>query len=132
LGLGVAHALAEEIGIATEDFDRGERDRIDPVLDRDEARRRKPEIPSVELPRFLARSFHFSSDLAMHSPCEAASTVDELLASVDVEGRAGDRGVRHEVQGQRGDVGGADDAPDRQRHAELLTSSFQLIAQDRR
>jgi len=27
---------------------------------------------------------------------------DELLAAVDVEGRAGDRGVRHEVDGERG------------------------------
>jgi hypothetical protein len=41
------------------------------------------------------------------------SPLDELLAAVDVEGRAGDRRVRHEVDGQCGDVGRADDASDR-------------------
>jgi hypothetical protein len=34
--------------------------------------------------------------------------LDELLAAVDVVGRAGERGVRHEVDGQR-DVGWPDD-----------------------
>jgi hypothetical protein len=38
----------------------------------------------------------------------------ELLTAIDVEGRAGDRGVCHEVDGQGGDVGRADDAADRQ------------------
>ena len=42
LGLRVAHALAEEIGIATEVFGRRERDRIDPLLDRDMAGGREP------------------------------------------------------------------------------------------
>jgi len=37
LGLRVAHALAEESGIATEVLYRRERNRIDPLLDRDEA-----------------------------------------------------------------------------------------------
>ena len=49
------------------------------------------------------------------------SSFDELLAAVDVEGRAGDRGVRHEVDGQCGDVGRADDAADR-RGPELLAA----------
>ena len=49
-----------------------------------------------------------------------ASVRDELLAAVDVVGRAGERGVRHEVDGERGDVGRSDDASDRQRRAELL------------
>jgi hypothetical protein len=41
------------------------------------------------------------------------SPLDELLAAVDVEGRAGDRRVRHEVDGQRSNVGRANDASDR-------------------
>jgi len=60
------------------------------------------------------------------------SPLDELLPAVDIEGRAGDRRVRHEVDGQCGDVGRADDAPDRQRRAELLATRVQLVAQDRR
>ncbi len=40
---------------------------------------------------------------------------DELLATVYVVGRAGQRGVGHEVDGQRGDVRRADDAADRER-----------------
>ena len=34
-----------------------------------------------------------------------------MLAAVDVEGRAGDRGVRYEVDGQGGDVGRAGGRP---------------------
>jgi hypothetical protein len=41
------------------------------------------------------------------------SLPDELLPAVDVEGRAGDRRVRHEVDGQRSNVGRANDASDR-------------------
>ena len=48
LGLGVAHTLAEESGIATEVLDRRERDRIDPLLDRDLADSRKPGNPMRE------------------------------------------------------------------------------------
>ena len=57
------------------------------------------------------------------------SSFDELLAAVDVEGRAGDRGVRHEVDGQCGDVGRADDAADRQRGTELLAALVDLVAE---
>ena len=52
----------------------------------------------------------------------ARSSFDELLAAIDVEGRAGDRGVGHEVDGQCGDVGRADDAADWQRGTELLAA----------
>src|SRR5215831_6726999 len=62
----------------------------------------------------------------------ADSPLDELLTAVDVEGRTRDRRVRHEMDGQCGDVGRADDAPDRQRLAELLAAFLQLIAEDRR
>jgi hypothetical protein len=39
---------------------------------------------------------------------------DEPLAPVDVVRRAGDGRVDHEVNGEGGDVGRSDDAPDRQ------------------
>jgi hypothetical protein len=45
LSLGLAHALAEEIGIATEIPGRRERDRIDALLDRDQAGGREPSDP---------------------------------------------------------------------------------------
>ena len=35
---------------------------------------------------------------------------DELLPTVDVVRRAGERRVGHDVDGERGDVGGTDDA----------------------
>jgi hypothetical protein len=57
------------------------------------------------------------------------SSFDELLAAVDVEGRAGDRGVRHKVDGQCGDVGRADDAADRQRGTELRSALVDLVAE---
>src|SRR4051812_6735825 len=47
---------------------------------------------------------------------------DQLLTAVDVEGRAGDRRVRHEMNRERGDVGRADDSPDRQRRAQFLAA----------
>ena len=47
-------------------------------------------------------------------------SADELLAAVDVVGRAGERRVGHDVHGERGDVGRSDDAPDRKRVAKLL------------
>ena len=61
-----------------------------------------------------------------------ASPLHELLAAVDVVRCSGDRCVRHEVDGDRGDVGRADHAPDRQRRAELLATRVQLIAEQRR
>src|SRR5262249_8684540 len=57
---------------------------------------------------------------------------DELLPAVDVEGRTGNRGVRHEVERQHGYVSRADDAADRQRRTELLAALVQLTAEDRR
>jgi hypothetical protein len=47
-----------------------------------------------------------------------------LLAGVDLEGRAGDCSVAHEVNGHCCNVGGADDTPDRQRRTELLAPSL--------
>jgi hypothetical protein len=43
--LGVTHALAEEIGIAAEVLGRRQRDRIDPVLDRELAGGWEPRDP---------------------------------------------------------------------------------------
>jgi hypothetical protein len=57
------------------------------------------------------------------------SSFEELLAAVDVEGRAGDRGVRHEVDSQGGDVGWADDAADRQRGTELRSALVDPVAE---
>ena len=54
---------------------------------------------------------------------------EELLAAVDVVGRAGERGVGHEVHGECGDVGGSDDAADRERGAELVAALVELIAE---
>ncbi len=59
-------------------------------------------------------------------------TRDELLAAVDVVGRAGERRVGHDVHGERGDVGRSDDASDRQRRAELLAALVELVAEQRR
>src|SRR5215468_8431971 len=59
------------------------------------------------------------------------SSAGELLAAVDVEGRASHCGVRHEVDGQCGDVGRADDVADRQRGTELLAVLVDLIAGQR-
>jgi hypothetical protein len=59
------------------------------------------------------------------------SPLHELLAAVDVVSCSGDRRVRHEVDGEHGDVGRADHAPDRQRRAELLATRVQLIAEQR-
>ena len=43
------------------------------------------------------------------------SSPDELLAAIDVDGRANEPRVRHEVDGQYGDVGRVDDASNGQR-----------------
>jgi hypothetical protein len=60
------------------------------------------------------------------------SAGDELLPAVDIVGRrAGECGVDHEMHRQRGDVGGSDDAADREGGAELLAAGFELIAEER-
>jgi len=56
LGLGIAHALAEEVGIA-ESPRRRKSDRIDPLLDRDKAGRRKPGDPKRERSNKFAERF---------------------------------------------------------------------------
>jgi len=43
------------------------------------------------------------------------SPFDELLATIDVVRRSGDRCVRHEVDGERGDVDRSYDPPDGKR-----------------
>src|SRR3954447_20425873 len=57
----------------------------------------------------------------------AQSSGDELLAAVDVVGRAGECGVGHERNGERGDVGRSDDAADGQRRAQLLAPGFESL-----
>jgi hypothetical protein len=60
-----------------------------------------------------------------------ASPRDELLAAVDVVRGACHGRVRHQVNGERRDVSGADHSPDRQRLAELLATSVELVAEKR-
>jgi hypothetical protein len=67
-----------------------------------------------------------------HSRVGSGSSLDELLSAVDVEGRAGDRRVRHEVDGQCGYVGRTDDPSDWQVGTELLAARVQLVAEERR
>ena len=55
----------------------------------------------------------------------AAPSSEQLLASVDVVRGAGERGVGHQVDGQRGDVVRADDAADRQRGAQLFAAGIE-------
>ena len=54
-----------------------------------------------------------------------------MLAAVDVIGSAGQGGVGHDVHGERGDVGRADHPSDRQRRAELVAASFEVLAEQR-
>jgi hypothetical protein len=51
-----------------------------------------------------------------------------LLAAIDVVGRAGNGGVRHDVDNKRGDVGWCDHAADRQRLAQLLAPLLELVS----
>jgi len=52
-----------------------------------------------------------------------------VLPAVDVVGRAGDGGVGHDVDGQRGDVGRADDAADRQRRPQFGAALVEVGAE---
>ena len=55
---------------------------------------------------------------------------DELLAAVDVVRRARERGVDHDVNGERRDVGRPDDAADRELRPQLLAPGLELITDD--
>src|SRR5436309_206089 len=55
---------------------------------------------------------------------------DELLATVDVVGRAGERFIAHEVHGEGGEVGGPDHAADGQRGTQLLAPVLEVIAEE--
>ena len=69
-------------------------------------------------------SASFTSPAPSRSP-----SGDELLAAVDVVGRAGERRVGHDVHGKRGDVGRSHHAPDGQRNTELVAELVQVIAE---
>jgi hypothetical protein len=76
------------------------------------------------------------SDLGRETPRFALRTQDvsrrdDLLAAVDVVRGAGQGGVGHQVHGDGGDVPRPDDAPDRERGAELLASRVELVAEQR-
>ena len=55
----------------------------------------------------------------------------ELLPTVDVVGCAGERGVGHDVDGERGDVGGVDDAADREGGPQLIAAFLELVSEQR-
>ena len=55
----------------------------------------------------------------------------ELLATVDVVGRACKRGVGHDVNGERGDVGWADDAAEGERRAQFLPPGLKPVSEQR-
>jgi hypothetical protein len=57
------------------------------------------------------------------------SGLDELLAAVDVVRRAGQSGVGHEVNGERGDVGRSDDPPDRERRPQVLAAGIEPVSE---
>src|SRR5215471_13738308 len=79
-------------------------------------------------PRFIAAWTR--SGLGAHFVSGARSSRDELLAAVDIERRARQCCVAHDVNGQRGDVSRSDDAPDGQRRAELLAPLLEVVAED--
>src|SRR3954468_12924204 len=58
--------------------------------------------------------------------------LDQLLTPVDVVRPTRERRVGHQVQGERGDVAGADHAADREGAAELLPARLYLIAEQPR
>src|SRR3954451_20401319 len=57
----------------------------------------------------------------------SSSGPDELLAAIDVVGRAGEGRVGHQMDGQRGHVGGPDDAADRQSGPQLLAAPVEVV-----
>ena len=57
---------------------------------------------------------------------------EQVLAAVNVAGRARERRVRHYVHGERSDVRRPDGAPDRERRSELITAIFEVVAEQRR
>src|SRR6185312_5441211 len=58
----------------------------------------------------------------------ASELWEKLLTAVDIVSGAGERGVDHRVQRQRGDVVGSHHAPDRQRGAQLVAAGVELVA----
>ena len=57
------------------------------------------------------------------------SSGDELLPAVDVVRRAGECRVAHNVDSERGDVGGADDAADRERRPQLIPALLEPVSE---
>jgi hypothetical protein len=54
---------------------------------------------------------------------------DELLPAVNVVRRAGEGCVGHDVDGERGDVGGRDNAADWERCPELAAALLELVSE---
>jgi hypothetical protein len=87
---------------------------------KDEVRRRE-NLRNVTV--MLLRAFSFGGSISYRSPPEMRDDFSrdlpefshQLLAPVDVEGRAGQRGIGHEVDGEGGHVRGPDDPADGER-----------------
>ena len=54
-----------------------------------------------------------------------------MLPTVDVVRRASERRVAHNVDGERGDVSGPDDAADRERRPQLIAALLESISEQR-
>src|SRR5262249_50262882 len=62
---------------------------------------------------------------------QPASCRDELLSAVDVVGGSGERRVDHDVDGERSDIGRADDPADRERRPKLVAALLELVSEQR-
>jgi len=89
-------------------------------------------LPAAKLIDVGLRRVKVKGRIAPRRLDDDVARLDKLLAAIDVEGRAGHGRVRHEMDGERGDVGRAHDAADWQRGTQMLATRVQLIAEDRR
>src|SRR5580692_7862660 len=79
---------------------------------------------------FASRDSHDSeSSFGYSGILTSLARGDELLSAVDVIGCARERGVGHNVHGERGHVLRSDDTSDGKRGAKLVAAFFELIAQ---
>jgi hypothetical protein len=71
---------------------------------------------------------NFAACWRLHRP-SPQSGIGELLATIDIVGRAGDRGVGHQMDRQCCDIGRGDHAADRQRGAQVRAALLECITQ---
>lgn len=78
--------------------------------------------PSWRAMRYSKPDARKGEALQVRVASSTGSPLDELLAAVDIVRCSGDGCVRHDVDGERGDVGRADHATDWQSGAQLLAT----------